>query len=232
MADGLEVLRGQIEDVILRGRDNVNYRPAKSYDETDDVERFTYDLYNLDFLGGLAYARGKGKPKRLLALERLFLRQRGHSFVLLLTINVRDTVGPAVAEYLRSMALPEAPDLLNWYCARHEGEYEYKLKAAVPLFLRDHAQPQNFDCTFYPVVVYEGHERARMVHFVASFRATGQILTTFSVQSPLDVLMLPMVRCVDGKLTLATLQHPGLTEASCAKSLNLLPAATRETLIR
>ena len=26
LADGLEVLRGQIEDVILRGRDNVNYR--------------------------------------------------------------------------------------------------------------------------------------------------------------------------------------------------------------
>ena len=51
LSDGFELLRGQIEDIII-GRDVDGEQPALSY---GDPVRFHDDLVNLDFVGGIAH---------------------------------------------------------------------------------------------------------------------------------------------------------------------------------
>ena len=74
-------------------------------DGTPHLARFSYDLVNLDFDGGLGYRsmRAHGTAKRTIAIKKLFERQEGHSFILLLTINVRHTLGEEIQEYLGNL---------------------------------------------------------------------------------------------------------------------------------
>jgi hypothetical protein len=169
---GLEVLRGSVEDVIWDGLD-VNADPVPhSVGEHAHDSQFGYDLYNLDFDGGLGYQSKTGKPKRIKSLEKLFQRQSGRSFILLLTINVRDTLRKDVVAYLESLK-GELGEIVQWYIEREEGEYDHQLKAAVPLFLRHHAEAAHFSCTFLPPVSYVGFENAHLVHFV--IKPTGRL---------------------------------------------------------
>lgn len=221
--DGLELLRGSVEDVILEAMDENGIRPPMADTRAAHLCNFHYDLYNLDFDGGLGFASSTGRPRRVRALEALFRRQQGNSFILFLTVNVRDTLRPKVAEFLTALGSEGSKEQLDWYAARQDGQYEYQLKAAIPLFLRHHAEVCGFDSSFWPPLAYEGHERARMVHFVCLFKHTGALFKAFSSQTRDQVIALPLVRCAGGNLALAHVQHPGFDANACSLSLTYLP---------
>lgn len=222
LSDGLEILRGDVGVIIMDGLDAFGVRPQMS-DGAADRSRFTYDLHNLDFDGGLAFIEKKtGSAPRLDAIKKLFERQRGHSFVLMLTINVRNTVGQAIQDFLDRLAAQPAGGAIDWYRERGDGEVEYRLKAIVPLLVRAAAHPQGFRCLSHPPVAYTGHQSARMVHFCFEMTAEDKVFAGVSVQQEADLLRLPMLEAVNGTIAFAALQHPECVPAKVVGSIGFL----------
>lgn len=207
LAAGLQILRGDVGEVILRAEDDYQTRPILCDEAPAHEARFAYDLVNLDFDGGLGF-KSKSGARRVEALKTLFHRQRGQSFVLLLTINVRDTLGSEIDDYLHRLEAEAEPELIAWYLAREKGEYEFKLKAAVPVFLLTAAEVQGFDVICHPPLVYTGHASARMVHFALELSWKGQVFPAVSRQRARDLLRLPLVEAADGTLRLVTTDPP------------------------
>ncbi len=203
-----EIIRGSVEEVILTGQGTDGLSPKMATKESSGW-RFQYDLYNLDFLGGVAYKRpkrnaGNGqKSQRIDAIEQLFVRQRGHSFNLFLTLNVRDTFGDEPAQFLIEHAKRTENSLLaevaNWGANLEPGLKQHQLRLWVPLWIRELAEMQNFRCRCLPAVAYVGYENAKMMHFIFEFEfMDGRELRVHSDQSLEDVLKLPMLTVVDG----------------------------------
>jgi hypothetical protein len=240
ISSGFQLLRGDVEDVILDGLDYDGSRPLINDGRPAHAARFGYDLVNLDFDGGLGYKDGSGAAKRVAALKKLFERQEGHSFLLFLTINVRDTMGGEIEHYLRGLRTRERgpgwQQALDWYLNRTEGEREYKLKAAVPSFIQAIAEARVFRCTSRPPIAYEGHERAHMLHFAFELEAVAlncqpANLRGFSAQDDIDLIELPLMRCKEGHLQFAARQHDGFNPACCAASLDFLPEEIRTVVL-
>lgn len=207
LSAGLQILRGDIGEVILRAEDDYHTRPILCDEAPAHEARFAYDVVNLDFDGGLGF-KSKNGARRVEALKGLFQRQRGTSFVLFLTINVRDTLAPEVDEYLERLKAEADPDLIAWYLARGKGEYELKLKGIVPVFLLSAAEVNGFDVICRPPLVYTGHAGARMVHFALELSWQGQVFPAVSRQRARDLLRLPLIEAVDGALQLVTTDPP------------------------
>ncbi len=240
ISSGFQLLRGDVEDVILDGLDCDGNRPQINDGRVAHISKFGYDFVNLDFDGGLGYKDGAGAARRVAALKKLFERQEGHSFLFFLTINVRDTMGDEIEDYIRGLQTrergPNWQETLNWYLNRSDGERDYKLKAIIPSFIQTISETRVFRCTSCPPIAYEGHERAHMLHFAFELEAVilnGRTanLRGFSLQDDFDLISLPLIRCENGQLQLASKQHPTFNIACCASSLDFLPEDIQKTLL-
>jgi len=229
---GFELLQGDVEDIILDGLDHNGKRPQVNDGKPAHIAHFGYDVVNLDFDGGIGYRDHSGASKRVAAIKELFERQEGHSFVLFLTINVRDTMGSEIEDYLRGLQArnrgPNWRETIGWYLDRIDGEREYKLKATVPSFIHAISESRVFRCTSRPPIAYDGYERAHMIHFAFEFEAFASDgrsanLRGFSSQDDPDLIELPLLRCEKGQLQLASMQHPGFNYSRCAIDLDFLP---------
>ncbi len=237
---GFQLLRGDIEAVILDGLDHDGNRPQINDERSAHAARFGYDVVNLDFDGGIGYRDVNGAAKRVAAIKKLFERQEGHSFVLFLTINVRDTMGSEIEDYLRGLQTrnrgPSWREKIGWYLSRADGEREYKLKATVPSFIHVISESRVFQCTSRPPIAYVGHKQAHMIHFAFEFEAVasnGRLnnLRGFSLQDDPDLIELPLLRCENGQLQVASMQHPGFDYAQCGVNLGFLPEYTRASIL-
>jgi hypothetical protein len=193
-SEGFELLVADVEDVLIGGADTRGKRPRLP----------RYDLFNLDFDGGFGFA-GRD-PKRPRAIRKLFERQRGHSFVLLLTINVRDTLGSEVDDYLAGLQQRATSELestrLDWFAQQPPGQRVLRLLPVAMSFVRDAGETEGFSVFSLPAVTYVGHERARMIHFAFYCTANDATLRTFSSQQFGDVLRLPILEVAEGSLKL------------------------------
>jgi hypothetical protein len=240
IGSGFQLLRGDIEDIIIDGLDHDGNRPQINDGRPAHAAHFEYDVVNLDFDGGIGYREASGAAKRVTAIKKLFERQEGHSFVLFLTINVRDTMGSEIEDYLRGLQIrdrgPSWRDTLAWYLDRADGEREYKLKATVPSFIHAISEARVFQCMSRPPIAYEGYERAHMIHFAFELEAMtpdgrSANLRGFSLQDDLDLIELPFLRCEDGQLRIASMQHPGFDYTRCSTNLNFLPEEIRDSIL-
>jgi hypothetical protein len=233
MSAGFQLLRGTVEDVLLDGVDADGVSPRLNDGAGAARRRFLYDLVNLDFDGRFGYQNKYGAARRVSAIRRLFDRQQGHSFVLLLTINVRDTIGDEIEEYLLGLSSRERGsgwrEAIEWYQNRRVGEREYKLKATIPSFVHAIAEGRMFRVHTFPPVVYEGY-RSRMVHFVFKLESCEGNLRAFSDQDEIDLLSLPLIRAEDGRLGLSPLQPPGIDLADMEILLGFLSESTRSDI--
>lgn len=205
-----ELLRGFIEDIILNTTDADGLRPVLCDAEPAHIARFHYDLANLDFCGGVGYV-AEGGVKRVRALRRLFERQMGTDFVLMLTVNVRDKVGKAAHDFLTgtgSRLSAEARRTLEWYASRGAREKEYVLKATVPLLVQKNAEDSLFEAYAYPPIAYTGTGQGRMVHFVFRLTCAEVGFQAFSRQSVTDILNLPLMTVAGPQVCAADAQHP------------------------
>lgn len=247
LSSGFQLLRADVEDVIINSVDDYGTPPQLNDGRPAHLMRFIYDVVNLDFDGGLGYRAKQGSvktirgaTKRVDALKELFKRQEGHSFILFLTINVRDTLGEEVENYLHGLQSRDRGEgwreLLDWYLNLTKGKREYKLKAIVPSFIHSVAETRLFRCTSRPPIAYEGHERAHMIHFAfelesAESKFRGIRLREFSPQDDRELIELPLLRSENGQLTLPLMQHPGCNFASCEKTLTFLPKDVRSLIL-
>ena len=228
----VQIMRGAIEDILIKGFDRDQFVP-KASELVDGHRRFKYELYNLDFFGGVGYKRKasegtKGvKTVRVKAIEDMFTRQRGHNFTLLLTINVRDKFGEEPLQYLQETLSRSANAMLAgtfaWCANLDEGMKHHQLKVWIPLWLREIAEMAQFDCRCYPTVTYEGHEHARMVHFAFDFSfIDDRDLRVNSHQALDSVVKLPLLQVLDGEFRFLTL--PGSPCGECTETDSVVTA--------
>lgn len=226
LADGLEVLRGDIGDIIIDGIDAFGTRPQMSDGQAAERARFAYDLHNLDFDGGLGFiVKRTGEAPRVDALKKLIERQKGHDFILMLTVNVRTTLGPNIEDYLQRLNRLPAGDLTGWYKDRGDGEVDHRLKAVVPLLVRASAEMAGFVAFCHPPVTYVGHESARMVHFCFELTTEDKVFAGVSPQQDAELLRLPLLEAASGLIGLAPLQHPSSDVEAAIKAMGFLDRA-------
>ena len=237
ISSGFELLVSDVEDVIIDGHDIKGKVPQLSNGQAPHLARFSYDLVNLDFDGGLGYKsiRAHGAAKRIKALKKLFERQEGHSFILLLTINVRHKLGEEIQEYLGNLKTRDPgagwSEMVSWCLNRGDGELEYQLKAIVPSFIQAAAELHMFRSICRPPIVYNGHEHARMLHFVFELRRQPGNLRAFGQQDDRDLVELPLLTCEGGQLQLAATQHPNFTIQQAQQHLSFLPTPLIEQIL-
>jgi hypothetical protein len=195
-----QLLRGDIQNVIFHGEDDFHIVPNKSAIDGGQIE-FKYSLINLDFCGGLGHLKGpQGKKKilRVEAIKKLFERQKGTDFLLVLTLNVRDGIPDKILEYLSNTeerkTNKDIDSFIKWYLDRKEGEKDFLLKASVPLLIKSAGEYNNFSIYCHPIVSYDGGGGAKMVHFLFSCHYDSAGLRGFSKQQTNDLLKIPLIR--------------------------------------
>lgn len=234
--DEFQLLLGDIEDIIIDGVDLNRQRPRMSSGDHPLLSSFSYDLANLDFLGGMGYKTEKtGKVRRIQALQKFLERQRGKDFLLILTLNVRDNIDDELVRYLEG-AQHEAENeqlrkTLQWYATCREGMKAYRLKATVPLFVQREGEVCGFDCFCYPPLAYTGSGSARMVHFVFALMDTKTILHAHSHQRISEVVNLPLVGIEGSTVRLLAKQHPHF-DGQFTDVWSFLPEQTQSMLLK
>lgn len=230
----VQILRGAVEDIIINGYDMDDNFPNQHVTEDNKNVFFKYDLFNLDFVGGVGYKsgnqtkQGSSGGRRLESIRRLFERQKKNSFVLLLTVNVRDTLGDEPMRYLMEEAKryekQPVKDIVEWTIKLGgEGNKDQRLKTWVPLFIKGLAETNMFYCHCYPPVVYEGHEHARMVHFVFTLDyEENRIIKVSSPQDEGQITQLPLIEVSNGEISISKKQYSGFDVDSCKKELIFL----------
>ncbi len=209
-----ELRKGQLERIILDGTDIDGNRPARLRIDKNMPPRMTYDLHNWDFQSGLWYKNALSKSVRIDAIKRCFELQKGHAFLLLVTINVRHGLGKELSTYLDGWAeefnSPNHREILGWYSTRstREGEDHYRTAATVLHLVRQAAHINSFDCFCFPPIYYEGLGSEHLLHFVFSCKAMGTILPSFSKQRFEEVISLPLINVFNGTFQLAVDQAP------------------------
>ena len=231
-----QLLRGEIEDIILQGLDQDNESPRLHRGSSRNDMSLSYSLVNLDFVGGLGYLAKKGIPakqsKRGRALKKLFERQQGTEFVLLATFNVRDRVGEELRAYIsktRERVDGSLRATLDWY-----GNATHKihiLKVVVPLFIQHTAEENMFSSHAFPPVAYGGTGTATLVHFAFRLIPQGGDLQAFSPQSAEQLINLPLISTEGCVFQIAAQQHPGFDFDRCEEALKFLPEAHRAKVL-
>lgn len=234
LSSGFQLMKAEVEDVIINALDDDGNTPQLNNGQPAHLRRFNYDLINLDFVGGLGYKDGHGKAKRTAAIKKLFERQAGQSFLLFLTVNVRDTLKEEYDEYLINWRernySAEWSNLVNWYLQRPKGEKEFKLKATIPSFIHSIAEPHMFKSRCFPPVFYEGSSGARMLHFVFELESEKGNLRSFSHQTDHDLIALPLFRCQNDKFSLVDTPANETRIAKMPLILDFLPQYVRDTM--
>jgi hypothetical protein len=235
LSSGFQLLRGDVEDVIIHTTDKDGAQPQLIDGAAAHLARLRYDLVNLDFDGGLGYRDASGSAKRVEALRSLLRRQRDRSFVLMLTVNVRDTMGDEFNDYLFGAHgranNEEDRELLKWLAERGDGERDLKLKAVIPLFIHETAETTVLAVRCYPPVVYQGHERAHMLHFVFELQPQSGNLRAFGPQTPQQVMRLPLIVVEEGQFSCSKAQQPPIDRPGLRELVSFMGADRCEQLL-
>ena len=238
-----QLLRGPMEEVVLQGHDMDGTFPNHAFKDAKGNLCFKYDFVNLDFEGGAGYKAKKGRARdnsggrRIESIGKLFDRQQGHTFILFWTVNVRDTLGDEPLQYLQECAQriqnPTVQEVVRWTVGLTEGGLKhYQLKTWIPLFIKEEAEVRKFHCYCYPPVVYEGFERAKMVHFAFFLEyEKDRMLRVASTQSEERVVRLPMMEASDAQLKISERQCPMFDESSCEAELEFLDEDVRRAVM-
>jgi hypothetical protein len=166
--------------LIERDRRDFPFQVSINPDDTTDIlaflvdARYCFDLYNLDFYGGLVYPGKAGSYRSTDALRRLFAEQaKGRrSFVLIATFNVRDRGASEYAEFLESARqglLGRAHATAN--LTDHDADQASRLKLCFPFFCWQQAHASGFEHSCDDVTVYQSS--AKLVHFFQTFDFKG-----------------------------------------------------------
>lgn len=204
LTSGFQVLRGDIEEVIHFGVDADGSVPQCMEEGVPAREAdFQYDLVNLDFDGGLYYKNASRRLSRIDAIRRVIERHRGKSFLLMITINVRDTLANEPDRLIGGLvnlhAGTQLEETLRWHLNADEGTRHYKLKMVVPYIVQRFAEPLGFTVVCRPPVFYVGHQRARMLHFAFELRQMHQPLGAVSAQTLLHLSTMPLLNSENGQ---------------------------------
>jgi len=195
LADRLELLRGDMDEILLRGRDDFS-----------NSVLYPFDVVSLDYSGGLIYKNSSGRAKRAESIGNLLREQamRNHNFLLLLSCNLDNedqgeirAVFSDIERDLGKLGI-NASQTIQAYLS-HELE-EARLKVYVP-YLVGTLSARWYQCEHSKPIFYQGNHDTRMMHFSIFLKRTAEYVAGKpSRQTLVHILNLPAFHCVDGKL--------------------------------
>jgi len=210
LQDKVKVLFGDVQQILIKGKD-------KFSNKLD----FPYDIVFLDCFGTILY---KGL-KRIKAITSLFEKQKGHSFLFLLTFNLRErkfckhsvlNVFDKIQKDLLGFYLHDDTvkshmgSVINWYKSKNTHEM-YRQKLFVPYFIKTMAEDNGFTTHIYTPIFYLGFNNSPMIHF--AFRLTPEIESptkAISEQTIIDVINLKLKEASKQRVFLRREQAPSL----------------------
>ncbi len=195
LADRLELLRGDMDEILLDGRDDFG-NPVS----------YPFDVVSLDYSGGLIYKNTTGRAKRADSIANLVREQstRNQSFLLLVSCNLDSEDQGEIRAVLRDIERELGKlgiSAAETVCAYLDHELEEaRLKAYVP-YLISRLSAASYQCEHFKPIHYEGNRSTRMMHFSAWLQRTARYAAGRpSRQTLVHVLNLPAFHCVEGEL--------------------------------
>jgi len=202
------LLRGDIDRVILKGRD-----------EDGNVLDYPFDVITLDYSGGLLYRdkEERGKQYRLEAIKELIHNQASHktNYLLFVSSNLDNCKDAEIKNTLLNLKTEllrygmNAKEAIQAYL-NHEKD-EVRLKLYVPYFVNQVAAGCNYNCETKPTIFYLGNQDTRMMNF--RFWLTYDPRTTaprFPRESLVQMINSPMTEIREGVCCKTNLGLPKL----------------------
>lgn len=191
--DKLVLLRGEINEIILKG-----------YDEIGTKIIYPFELINLDYGGSLLY-----KDRiRVKSLDVLFKNQQKKDFLLLITSNVRefdleeliktqDRIKKEFSQFGKKFI-----NQLNLYFNQiNKDESLLRQIIHVHYLIKNLAENNKFDIACYPGIKYEGSKQTILIHYIFRLRYNMQASTkTPSKQTLVEILNQGVQEVSNGKL--------------------------------
>ncbi|MFY9622579.1 MAG: hypothetical protein WAQ99_22370 [Pyrinomonadaceae bacterium] len=202
----LTLLRGDIDQILIKGTDPYGKHPE-----------WPYDIVSLDYSGGLFYNDEVGKPIRLEAIEHVFKNQakaKATDFVFLLSFNLHKIdhreISQTFAVIQRELQRfgQTADHVIDAYL-KHPKE-QARLKIYV-MYLVDHlAIQENYETeSDLAAIFYKGNQNTEMMAFRFYLKKSTR---TFAPRPPKErmnqVINRRMIEIVSGKQALTNLGLP------------------------
>ncbi|MBZ9571960.1 hypothetical protein KJA15_01300 [Patescibacteria group bacterium] len=203
----IDILFGDIDDILIKGKDKY-----------DNKLIFPYDIIFLDYFGGILY-RGL---RRVNAIASLISKQRGNSFLLFLTFNLKESryAKNTIVDTLRKIkqelsvfcwdekTKKQIVEITKWY---EDAEEIYRQKIFVPYFIKTNAENVGFEVYAYPPVFYEGFRKNPMLHFAFKLVPEGKFPTkAVSKQTIIDIINLDLKGVSRGMVSVLKKRSPNL----------------------
>jgi|SRR5581483_1950744 len=203
--EGFELLRGDIEDILIDGRDVYGNQPQLQH----------YELVNLDYNSGIGFKDEEHyKAKRVKAYHKLFEKQAGQDFLLFVTLTARSKMYGELEYYLQDNVLKQVHtnklrEIVKWYSQRGRGQELYKVKAVLGNLIPYIAGHYHYKIVSFPPIHYEGHEKTQLIHFSFICRYVPRLdLPVGYYQTTEDIIQLPLLEVANGQIIVAENQHP------------------------
>lgn len=195
VADKLHLLRGELDAILLQGRDDY-----------DNSMEYPFDVVALDYCGGIIYKDAEGRSVRADSIKEMIRNQALHNqdFLFFLTCNLdNDDHGEIRKVFiniqleLKKLGVDAGRTILAYLT---NPKQEARLKVYVPYLIRNLGAATHL-CEAFKPVCYPGNRNTRMMNF--SFwmeRSSKYAAGRPSRQSLVQLLNLPAFECEDGDL--------------------------------
>jgi hypothetical protein len=189
----LTLMRGEINEIILRDMDDVGTRVP-----------YPFQLINLDYGGSVLYP----DRIRIEALEVLMKRQRPADFLLLITSNIReydheelcqtqDRIHKEIVQYREDLG----DKIKQFFKQINENESLLRQIIHLHFMMKYMAEQNRYEITCIPALAYEGSMGTKLIHYVFRLRYQQSASTrVISNQTLIQILCQNSKELVDGKL--------------------------------
>jgi hypothetical protein len=191
----LSLLRGDLDDVLLNGKD-IFGNPVK----------YPFDVVSLDYSGGILYKDPTGAAKRPESISKLCEEQAQHNldFLLFLSTNMdiqdQGEIKSTFDEIQRDLSKIGIDVSRTTRAYRDHPLLEARLKVYVPYMIRN-LTSRWFRCTTFKPIYYAGNKATRMMHFSFWLERTDEaVVGRPNKQTIIQLLDLPAFECTDGNL--------------------------------
>jgi hypothetical protein len=201
--DKLTLLRGDIDDILLLGKDLLGTKVV-----------FPFDIISLDYSGGLFYVTN-GELKRLKAIDSLFQHQRvaGRNFLFFLSCNLdavhQGELNNTFANIRTTLNRKgsNGNEVLNAF-QKHPME-EARLKLYVPYAVNQFAAKSHFHCETQDIIFYTGNLKTRMMAFRFFVKYDPRTAAPREPRERLaQIINAPLIEIVAGRHNVTTLGLP------------------------
>jgi hypothetical protein len=193
LARDLVLLRGEINKIIIEGKDDYGARLE-----------FPFELCNFDYGGSLLYP----DRVRVDALETFVLRQRPFDFLIFITTNAREFDHPELDETMErvkaeisQLVRPRPYPELDAYCEWIRSKSIREQVLHVLYLFKNIGEFNRYHVHAYPPVLYEGSKQTQLLHYAFTFRfQRGASTRVVSPQGLRETLNLPLRLLKNGEL--------------------------------